>query len=46
VRTGNYAVLTGLKAGDQVLAKPGSTLKDGQSVELLKVAAQSSPTGK
>jgi len=46
VRTGNYAVLTGLKAGDQVLAKPGSTLKDGQSFELLKVAAQSSPTGK
>ncbi|MEJ6002333.1 efflux RND transporter periplasmic adaptor subunit [Paucibacter soli] len=46
VRTGNYAVLSGLKAGDQVLAKPGSTLKDGQSVELLKVAAQSSPTGK
>jgi len=46
VRTGNYAVLTGLKAGDQVLAKPGSTLKDGQSVELLKVAAQSTPTGK
>jgi len=46
VRTGNYAVLAGLKAGDQVLAKPGSTLKDGQSVELLKVAAQSTPTGK
>jgi len=46
VRTGNYAVLSGLKAGDQVLAKPGSTLKDGQSVELLKVAAQSTPTGK
>lgn len=39
VRTGHYAVLAGLQAGDQVLAKPGSTLKDGQAVELLKVAA-------
>lgn len=46
VRTGSYAVLTGLKSGDQVLLKPSSAFKDGQAVEMLKVAVQSAAVGK
>jgi hypothetical protein len=34
-RTGRYAVDGGLAEGDTVLRHPGSTLKDGQAVELV-----------
>jgi hypothetical protein len=33
-RTGQYAVNSGLVAGDTVLRYPGSTLKDGQPARL------------
>jgi len=33
-RTGNFEIRNGLAAGDTVLRHPGSTLKDGQKVEM------------
>lgn len=39
-RRGTYPVLEGLKAGDRVLANPGSSLVDGQRFELAAKAAQ------
>ncbi len=38
-RTGEYPVKGGLSEGDQVLRNPGSTLVDGQKVELAAVTA-------
>ncbi|TFW33189.1 efflux RND transporter periplasmic adaptor subunit [Massilia horti] len=44
-RTGNFEVKGGLAAGDTVLRTPGSSLKDGQKVELatVKVASATNP---
>jgi membrane fusion protein, multidrug efflux system len=33
VRSGAYALTSGLGEGDQILRFPGSTLKDGQAVQ-------------
>ena len=41
-RTGQYAVTAGLGAGDQIVRKPSSTLKDGQPVEFAKPASVAS----
>jgi RND family efflux transporter MFP subunit len=38
-RTGQFVVLAGLAAGDQVLRNPGSTLKEGQRVEFTRPSA-------
>jgi RND family efflux transporter MFP subunit len=38
-RTGNYEVRSGLSQGDTVLRSPGSSLKEGQSVEMAAAAA-------
>lgn len=38
-RLGQYVVVSGVKAGDLILRHPGSTLKDGQSLELKRAAA-------
>ena len=38
-RSGEFPVLAGLAAGDRVLRNPGSTLVDGQAVELARPAA-------
>lgn len=40
-RRGDYAVSTGLNAGDQVLRNPTSALKDGQKYQLANAAPQS-----
>lgn len=37
-RTGNYAIVSGLAAGDQVIRTPMSTLKDGQTATLVPSA--------
>jgi RND family efflux transporter MFP subunit len=44
-RTGNFEIKGGLKAGDNVLRNPNSSLKDGQAVELAaaKVASAGNP---
>ncbi len=39
-RTGNFEVKNGLAAGDTVLRHPGSSLKDGQKVEMAAPAAK------
>lgn len=39
-RTGHWVVRTGLKAGDEVLRAPGSSLADGQAVERKALAAK------
>jgi RND family efflux transporter MFP subunit len=39
-RTGNFEVKSGLAAGDTVLRHPGSSLKDGQKVEMAASAAK------
>ncbi len=41
-RTGEYPVLSGLNAGDRVLRNPGSSLADGQPVELASAALTAS----
>jgi membrane fusion protein (multidrug efflux system) len=41
-RTGNYEIKGGLAAGDTVLRHPGSSLKDGQKVEMAAAKAQAS----
>ena len=50
VRRGDYVVLAGLAAGDTILRNPGTTLKDGQKIELRELAtpaaASSSATTK
>ncbi len=33
-RTGDFAVRSGLKEGDQLIRNPTSSLKDGQKIEL------------
>jgi membrane fusion protein, multidrug efflux system len=38
-RRGEFPVLAGLTAGDRILRAPGSTLRDGQNVELAAPAA-------
>lgn len=43
LRSGEYPVLDGLKAGDRILRNPGSSLVDGQSVEFAKPAAAAAP---
>jgi len=45
VRTGNWAVQTGLAVGDQVLRAPGSGFRDGQKVELQTPKAVASANG-
>ena len=40
-RSGEFPVLTGLSAGDRVLRSPGSTLVDGQAVEMAALSAAS-----
>jgi hypothetical protein len=37
-RTGNFEIRNGLASGDTVLRHPGSTLKDGQKVEMAAAA--------
>jgi RND family efflux transporter MFP subunit len=39
-RTGNFEVKNGLAAGDTVLRHPGSSLKDGQKVEMAAATAK------
>ena len=43
-RRGDYVVLGGLAEGDLILRNPGSTLKDGQKVELRDAAAPAAAT--
>ncbi|HYD79024.1 MAG TPA: efflux RND transporter periplasmic adaptor subunit [Paucimonas sp.] len=38
-RRGDFSIKSGLASGDQVVRNPGSSLKDGQKVELAKSAA-------
>ncbi|MDN3921626.1 efflux RND transporter periplasmic adaptor subunit [Pelomonas sp. PFR6] len=42
-RLGLFEVKSGLKQGDQILRRPGSTLADGRKVELNKAAASAAP---
>ncbi|WMW80016.1 efflux RND transporter periplasmic adaptor subunit [Undibacterium cyanobacteriorum] len=42
VRRGDYAVLSGLKAGDKVLRQPMSTFKDGSKVVMIPSAGATS----
>ena len=42
-RSGDYPALSGLSAGDRILRNPGSTLVDGQSLELATPASPSAP---
>lgn len=42
-RRGEFPVLSGLKAGDRVLRKPGSSLVDGQRLELTGGAQRAKP---
>ena len=42
-RSGDYPALSGLSAGDRILRNPGSTLVDGQAVELATPASPSAP---
>ncbi|WP_310384068.1 efflux RND transporter periplasmic adaptor subunit [Roseateles sp.] len=44
-RRGEFIVLSGLAAGDQILRKPGSNLQDGQKVRLVESAKASTPAG-
>ncbi|MCV2355913.1 efflux RND transporter periplasmic adaptor subunit [Paucibacter sp. B2R-40] len=44
-RRGEYAVLSGLKAGDRILRKPGSNLQDGQKIKQVASAQASVPAG-
>ena len=39
VRRGDYVVLAGLASGDTILRNPGTTLKDGQKIELRELVA-------
>ena len=43
-RRGDYVVQSGLAEGDVILRNPGTTLKDGQKVELRNTAAPSAST--
>lgn len=43
-RTGRYVVTSGLAEGDAVLRYPGSTLKDGQAVQLVDEIVQQATT--
>ncbi len=42
-RSGDYPALSGLSAGDRILRNPGSTLVDGQAVELAPPASPPAP---
>ena len=42
-RSGDYPALSGLSAGDRILRNPGSTLVDGQPVELATPASPPAP---
>ena len=42
-RRGDYIVLAGLAAGDIILRNPGTTLKDGQKIELRELVAPPAP---
>jgi membrane fusion protein (multidrug efflux system) len=42
-RTGNFEVKNGLAAGDTVLRHPGSSLKDGQKVEMAAAKTTQAP---
>jgi membrane fusion protein (multidrug efflux system) len=44
-RTGNYEIKGGLAAGDTVLRHPGSSLKDGQKVEMAAAKVASAGNG-
>ena len=44
-RTGNFEIKNGLASGDSVLRHPGSTLKDGQKVEMAAAARVASAAG-
>jgi multidrug efflux pump subunit AcrA (membrane-fusion protein) len=44
-RTGNFEIKGGLAAGDTVLRHPGSSLKDGQKVEMAAAKVASAGTG-
>jgi RND family efflux transporter MFP subunit len=44
-RTGNYEIRSGLASGDTVLRHPGSSLKDGQKVEMAAAAAKVASAG-
>jgi membrane fusion protein (multidrug efflux system) len=45
-RTGNFEVRNGLAAGDTVLRHPGSSLADGQKVEMAAATAKVASAGK
>ncbi len=44
-RRGEFVVLSGLKAGDRILRKPGSNLQDGQRLQMVASAQASIPVG-
>lgn len=44
-RRGEFVVLSGLKAGDRILRKPGSNLQDGQKLQMVLSAKASTPAG-
>lgn len=44
-RQGLYVISSGVKQGDRILRRPGSTLTDGQAVEFRKPAAASDSPG-
>lgn len=43
VRSGNVAVLSGLQAGDQILAQPTSSLQEGSKVQNLQTSMPAAP---
>ncbi|MCV2348360.1 efflux RND transporter periplasmic adaptor subunit [Paucibacter sp. Y2R2-4] len=44
-RRGEFVLLSGLKAGDRILRKPGSNLQDGQKIQLVPSPKASVPAG-
>ena len=44
-RRGQMVLISGLKAGDRILRKPGSNLQDGQKVQLVASPKPSLPSG-
>ena len=43
IRSGQYAVQSGVQTGDRLLRNPGSSLKDGQAISLVVAPAQAKP---
>ena len=43
IRSGQYAVQSGVQSGDRLLRNPGSSLKDGQAISLVVAPAQAKP---